>query len=55
MAIKKICDNCGKEIRGRGNEIKGYKNTLLGTVQMFDRDLCDECFEDVRENTLKKN
>lgn len=55
MAIKKTCDKCGKEIRGGGHTVKGHSNTLLGTFQIFDRDLCDECFKDVQKNTLKKN
>ena len=54
MAIKKTCDKCGKEIRGGGHTVKGYSNTLLGSFRIFDRDLCDECFKDVQENTLKK-
>ena len=54
MATKKICDICGKEIKGDGKTIKGFSNTLLGAFQIFERDLCDQCFEDVRKNTLKK-
>ena len=53
MAIKKTCDICGKEIKGRGNTVKGYNNTLLGSLEIFERDLCNECFEDVRKKTLK--
>ena len=55
MAIKKTCDKCGKEIRGGGYTVKGYSNTLLGAIKIFDRDLCDECFKDIQKNTLKKS
>lgn len=55
MANKKICDICGKEIRGGGNTVKGYSNTLFGSFEIFDRDLCDECFKHVQKNTLKKS
>ena len=55
MAINKTFHKCGKEIRGGGHTVKGDSNTLLGSFQIFDRDLCDECFKDVQENTLKKN
>lgn len=49
MATKKICDICGKEIKGRGNTIKGYNNTLIGCFEIFSMDLCDECFKDVQK------
>lgn len=55
MAIKRTCDICGKEIKGRGNTVKGYSNTLLGSFEIFDRDLCDECFENVQKKTLKRS
>ena len=55
MAIKKTCDICGKEIRDGGNTVKGYNNTLIGSFEIFDRDLCDKCFKDVQKNTLKKS
>ena len=54
MATKKICDICGKEIKGNGNTIKGFGNIFLGAFQVFERDLCDQCFDDVRKNTLKQ-
>ena len=54
MATKKICDMCGKEIKGGGKTIKGFDNAFLGIFQIFERDLCDQCFEDVRKNTLKR-
>ena len=54
MATKKICDICGKEIKGNGNTIKGFSGTFPGIFQIFERDLCDQCFEDVRKNTLRK-
>lgn len=28
MATKKICDICGKEIKGDGKTIKGFSNTV---------------------------
>lgn len=51
MATKKICDICGKEIKGRGNTIKGYNNTVIGSFEIFSMDLCDECFNDVQKRT----
>lgn len=54
MAIKRICDVCEKEIKGKGNTVIGYKKTILGSNVIFERDLCDECFEEVRKKTLKK-
>lgn len=53
MAIKIMCDICGKEIKGKGKTIKGYSNTLIGSFQIFDRNLCDKCFEDIRKKTLR--
>lgn len=54
MAIKIMCDICGKEIEGNGNTVIGRKKTILGSIVMFERDLCDKCFEDVQKKTLKK-
>ena len=54
MAIKIMSDICGKEIKGKWNTIKGYSNTIIGSFQIFDRTLCDKCFADIREKTLKK-
>ena len=39
MATKKICDICGKEIKGRGNTIKGYNNMVIGSFEIFSMDL----------------
>ena len=48
MATKEICDFCGKEIRGNKNTLIGYKNAVIARIQIFDFDLCDECFKDIK-------